>query len=140
MSRVIFVDASAWIAVANQEDHNHTAAVQVYPRLLADYQRLVTTNLVIAETYIILRHELGHSAAMAFLDSVRTSPRIERVLSTPALEQEAEAILRRYADEDFSYTDAVSFALMKARGIKEAFTFDKHFSTLGFRRVPATNR
>lgn len=140
MSRTIFVDASAWIAVANENDNNHKAAVEVYPHLLADYQRLVTTNLVVVETYIALRHELGHRAALAFLENVRTSPRIERVFSTPALEQEAEAILRRYADQDFSYTDAVSFALMKARGIKEAFTFDKHFSVLGFRRIPETNR
>ena len=140
MSRAIFVDASAWIAVANQGDTNHKVAAEVYPRLLANYQRLVTTNLVVVETYITLRHELGHRAAIAFLDSVRGSPRIERVFSTPALEQEAEVILRRYDDQDFSYTDAVSFALMKARGIKEAFAFDKHFSTAGFQRVPASMR
>ncbi|MCX7840568.1 MAG: type II toxin-antitoxin system VapC family toxin [Anaerolineae bacterium] len=140
MSRAIFVDTSAWIAVANQGDNNHTAALYIYPRLLANYQRLVTTNLVIAEVYITLRYELGHRAALTFLENVRTSPRIERVFSTPTLEQEAETILRRYDDQDFSYTDAVSFALMKARGIKEAFTFDKHFSVMGFRRMPETSR
>lgn len=57
-----------------------------------------------------------------------------------ALEQEAEAILRRCGDQDFSYADAVSFALMKARGIKEAFAFAKHLATIGFRRVPASRR
>jgi predicted nucleic acid-binding protein len=84
----------------------------------------------------VLRNELGHRAAIAFLDSVHSSPRIERIVSTQFLEDQAEAILRRYDDQDFSYTDAVSFALMKARGLKEAFTFDQHFSTMGFRCVP----
>ena len=139
MSRMLFVDSSAWVAVANQGDNNHSIAVQIYPRLLADYQRLVTTNLIIAEAHILLRNDLGHRAAIAFLDKVRSSPRIERVLSSHVLEEEAEIILRRYEDQDFSYADAVSFAVMKVRGIKEAFTFDKHFSTMGFLRIPSAS-
>jgi len=136
MAREIFVDSSAWIAVADKSDNYHARAAEIYPRLLTNYQRLITTNIVVAEVYVVLRVELGHSAATAFLDSVRDSPRIEKIYSTRAVEEQAEAILRKYADQDFSYADAVSFAVMKARGIKEAFAFDKHFITMGFRCVP----
>jgi predicted nucleic acid-binding protein len=64
---------------------------------------------------------------------ISTEPKI---YSTPELEGEAQEILRRYKDQDFSYTDAVSFALMQREGIEEAFAFDAHFRTMGFLLVP----
>jgi predicted nucleic acid-binding protein len=47
---------------------------------------------------------------------------------------QAGSILRQ--DQDFSYTDAVSFVVMKQYGITEAFSFDKHFVTAGFTLIP----
>jgi predicted nucleic acid-binding protein len=137
MGREIFVDAGAWIALANDKDTHHQAAKAAYPRLLKEYRKLLTTNLVVAEAYVNLRMTLGHHPAMSFLDSLRQSPRIQKVCSTLELEQEAEQILRQYADQDFSFADAVSFVLMQQRGIGEAFAFDQHFATAGFILVPA---
>lgn len=45
--------------------------------------------------------------------------------------------MEKYADQDFSLADAVSFAVMQAQGITEVFTFDDHFATLGFQLLPA---
>ncbi len=137
MARELFVDTGAWVALADQDDKYHERAAREYPDLLKCYRRLVTTNLVVAEVYIILRKALGHTAAITFLESIRSSPRIEKVQSAERVETEAEDILRRYSDQDFSYTDAVSFALMRQRGIDTAFTFDKHFSIAGFSMMPA---
>jgi len=145
MAREIFVDAGAWIALSNDKDTYHQAAKAIYPRLLKEYRKVLTTNLVVAEAYVNLRMTLGHRPAVSFLDSLRQSPRIQKVYSTPDLEQEAEKILRQYADQacterserNFSFTDAVSFALMRQRGIGEAFAFDRHFATAGFVLVPA---
>jgi hypothetical protein len=132
----LFVDTSAWVALADAADDNHSAAAAIYPDMLKGYRRLVTTNLVIAETYILIRRGLGHRAAMAFLNRTRVSPRIEKVYADAELESQAEAILQRYQDQLFSYADAVSFALMRQRAIDEAFAFDRHFAVAGFRRVP----
>jgi predicted nucleic acid-binding protein len=52
------------------------------------------------------------------------------------LEERAESILRQYQNSNFSYTDAVSFVVMKQYGIMEAFSFDKHFVTAGFTLIP----
>lgn len=128
----VFVDTSAWIALADKNDTHHKKAVQLYYTFLKTSKSLVTSNLVIAETYILLLKELGHKAALSFLESVKTSPRILRVFSNENIETEAEKILKKYIDQDFSYTDAVSFALMNNMGIKKAFSFDKHFITAGF--------
>ena len=55
------------------------------------------------------------------------------VHSTEALERDAvEAWLARFSDQAFSLCDAVSFAVMSARGIREALTLDRHFAAVGF--------
>lgn len=97
---------------------------------------LVTTNLVVAESHISIRRAVGHPVAMRFLRALRDSPRLVKVYSDEHSEQHAEEILRRYADQDFSFVDAVSFAVMQQRGITEAFTFDHHFLVAGFALVP----
>jgi predicted nucleic acid-binding protein len=33
-------------------------------------------------------------------------------------------------------TDAVSFAVMESRGIRDAITLDRHFTIAGFRGIP----
>ncbi len=132
----IFVDTGAWYALADKSDAFHRKAASIFPRLLRKYHHLTTTNLVIAETYILLRRALGHQQAIAFLQNVSASPRIVKLYSDATLENMAEAILRQYEDQDFSYTDAVSFAVMKRYGVSHAFSFDKHFVTAGFTLAP----
>lgn len=48
----------------------------------------------------------------------------------------ADDILKIYHDQDFSYTDAISFAVIKQSEIAQAFSFDKHFVTAGFTLIP----
>lgn len=136
MSREVFVDTSAWIAVSDGGDKYHPAARAAYQRLIRDRCMFLTTNLVVAEAYIIIRRTGGHVQAIRLLRSLRDSPRLQRVWSDAHLESRAEAILEQHVDQDFSFTDAVSFAVMQERGIEEAFTFDSHFATLGFRMIP----
>jgi hypothetical protein len=44
--------------------------------------------------------------------------------------------IRRFDDQPFTLTDAASFAVMRARRIRVAFTFDRHFGVAGFEVVP----
>jgi predicted nucleic acid-binding protein len=132
----IFVDTGAWIALADEDDAHHEKAASIFPSLLKTHKGLISSNLVVAESYILMLKALGHGAAMNFLDRINSSPRIIRIYSTPDIEGEAEEILRKYQEQDFSYTDAVSFAIMKMQKVKYSFSFDKHFQTMGFVRVP----
>ena len=128
----IFVDTGAWFALADEDDAHHKDAALIFPSLLQSYKELVTSNLVVAESYILILKGLGHNAAVDFLDHMNGSPRIKRLHATFDIEKEAEEILKRYIDQDFSYTDAVSFSIMNKFKIKKAFTYDKHFQTMGF--------
>ena len=132
----LFVDTGAWYALADRSDQHHNEAVEIYPKLLSGNFPLKTTNLVIAETYILIRRGIGNQAAIAFLENIASSPRVVKIYSDSIFEEAAESILRQYQDQDFSYTDAVSFVVMKQNGITEAFSFDKHFVTAGFTLIP----
>jgi hypothetical protein len=132
----LFVDSSAWIALADKDDLHHKESASSYPSFFKNYKTLVTSNLVIAETYIVLLKELGHKAVFEFLERIKASPRILKICSNENIETEAEGILVKYTDQDFSYADAVSFVIMKRQKIRKAFCFDKHFVTAGFMNVP----
>ena len=132
----IFVDSSAWIALTDRNDSRHKEAASAYPSILRNYRTLVTSNLVVAESYVVLLKEIGHATAIDFLKLLNASPRILKTWSNEATETEAESMLSKYSDHAFSYTDAVSFALMKKLKIRKAFSFDKHFVIAGFANTP----
>lgn len=130
------MDSGAWIAIAASRDDHHRPAVELYRRLLTESRLLVTTNLVIAESYVLIRRAGGYQPAAQFLKSLRSTPRLLKLYSTAEVEESAEHILTHYADQDFSFVDAVSFAVMRERQIDAAFAFDRHFLTAGFVRLP----
>ena len=131
----LFVDTGAWFALADKSDQYHNQAIEIYSDLLRNY-RLLTTNLVIAESYTLMRYALGHQAAIHFVDNIESSPRVIKIYSDSIQEEQAIEVLRQYHDQDFSYTDAASFAVMKQYGAVEAFSFDRHFVTAGFTLIP----
>ena len=136
MTRELFVDTGAWLAIIDPRDKYHQVAVTFYQEALAHYPRLLLTNLVVAETYINVLRNAGHHKASSFLDIVEQSSSVHCIWSSQELEAQARHILRRYDDQDFSYTDAVSFALMQQRELTEAFAFDHHFAVVGFVQLP----
>jgi len=71
-----------------------------------------------------------------FLIAIKGSARLLKLYADASVESEAEEIMEKYSDQDFSYADAVSFVVMKDREIKEAFTFDQHFLAVGFELLP----
>ena len=86
--------------------------------------RLLTTTLVVSDTYIALRLRVSHSAAVRFLDALQASPRIVRVVVGRPLEVAAENLLRQFADHRFSYTDAVSFSVMRTLAVTDVRTWN----------------
>jgi predicted nucleic acid-binding protein len=132
----LFVDTSAWVALVNGKDENHQKAAAIYPSLLSKYRSVTTTNLVLSETYILLLRRVGYEPAIHFIEKLRSSPRVIKVISSEALETRAIQLLHKYSDQEISYTDAVSFALMENHKIRKAFCFDRHFIVAGFENVP----
>ena len=130
------IDTSAWypILIANHADH--AALAGAARALLARRYRLVTTNLVVAETHALLLRWEGRQRALAGLHQLGESTDV-LVQSTRELEAAARRDwLERYTDQDFSLADAVSFAVMRERRIEDVLTLDHHFAVAGFRVAP----
>jgi uncharacterized protein len=132
----IFVDTSAWYPLAVRRDPAHDAVAGALRERIRRAARVITTNLVVAETHALLLRRTTRAAALAFIRHVGQPPNLV-VHSTPELEAQGVADwLERYDDEDFSFADAVSFAVMTERGITDALTLDGHFGGAGFRVLP----
>ena len=134
--RALFVDTSGWVAVADQSDQFHDQAARFYRQAFAHYAGLMTTSLVLAESYALLRRALPTDRVLYWLDRLLASPRVEVVYDERALIDRARSVLAAYGDQKFSLADAVSFVVMRDRGLREALAFDRHFQTAGFTLVP----
>jgi predicted nucleic acid-binding protein len=51
--------------------------------------------------------------------------------------KDAFHLMRKYADQAVTLTDCISFVLMKKEGLRDAFGFDRHFTSAGFRLWPS---
>ena len=91
--KTLFVDTGAWFALADKSDQHHKQAIDIYPKLLSNYHHLKTTNLVIAETYILIRRSIGHQPAIKFLESIATSPRVIKIYSDSVFEKKSRGYL-----------------------------------------------
>lgn len=135
-SRRVFVDTGAWFALQVPDDRPHAEAAATLPTLVSRIRTLVTSNLVVGETYTLLRITRGYDAAKTFLDLVSSTRKLDVAFISRDLEKHAYRLLDRYAEHPVSYVDATSFALMKAHRIRHAFAFDTDFATAGFIRIP----
>ena len=129
--RATFVDSSGFFAVTNESDKHHRTARTIFARAVADGVSLVTTTFIVAEAHALFLSRAGYSPARAFLTNVDSSG---ITIIRPLLRDELRAreIIFRYRDKTFSFTDALSFAVMERLGISVAFTFDSDFRQYGF--------
>jgi uncharacterized protein len=127
MARVL-VDTSAVYALMDRGDTRHAAAREALKDLRRRRVEPLLTNFIVAECHALILARLGGDLARRWLFDNRWP--IERVSSED--EARARAILARFTDKTFSYSDATSFAVMERLGLKIAFAFDPHFSQFGF--------
>ena len=127
-----FVDTSFWVAYRFGRDDHHAEALALW----ADRsQPLLTTRLVVGETWTFLRRRIGHTEAVGYLDVVEASPRVSILHVDPPVEEAALKWLRRHDERDYSFVDATSFEVMRRERITEALAFDGDFAAAGFIEV-----
>jgi len=135
----LFVDTSAWMAIVDAGDTNHAMAV-AYQEEIAGTCGLVVTNYILDELFTLTLMDLGYRHAVDVkqkLDRLNDHGLLEVVWIDKPLADEGWKVFERYnQDKQWSFTDCVSYAVMKGRGIQEAFAFDHHFEQMGFIRRP----
>jgi uncharacterized protein len=136
----LFVDTSAWSALVDPRHPDHRLLAEEVRSRIASGARMVTTNLVLAETHALLLQRAGQEVALRFLREVRREPLVVETSTQELEDRAAEDWLARLRREDVSLGHAVSFAVMEARGIREALSLDQRFAEAGFTLVPGAQR
>jgi predicted nucleic acid-binding protein len=137
--RELFVDTSAWDALADSGDANHELAL-LFRNEIAGRCRLIVTNYVLDELYTLLLMNVGYNCVVDFkrkLDALVREKVLQVVWVTEEIAAEAWAVFEQFnVDKEWSFTDCVSYVVMKRRAIAEVFVFDQHFAQMGFVCLP----
>lgn len=123
----LFVDTSAFYAAADAGDGSHARATSI----LGAGEPLVTTDHVLVESWLLIRHRLGREAAERFWSAIRAGAAAVEPVGAADLES-AWSIGERFADQDFSIVDRTSFAVMQRVGVLRAASFDADFAIYRF--------
>lgn len=102
---------------------------------LGPAELVLSTNLVVGETWTFLRRRDGHRSSVAFVDTVGVLQEQSKLtVHRVTIEQEAKAWgwLRRHDERAYSFVDATSFEVMRDRRLREALAFDQDFAAAGF--------
>ncbi len=127
MTRAVLWDSSAILALLDSDDADHARAVAVARQIASEARPSFITNYVEAEAHALLVRKLGRAIARQWL----LTAGLPVVRALPGEEQSAKEILARHTDKDWTLCDAISFAVLDARHVARAFTFDHHFEQYG---------
>ncbi len=139
MMRRIFVDTSAWDAIADKGDKNHQVALQ-FRNVIDKRTKLITSNYVLDELYTLLLMNVGIRRAVDYkrkIDILIRENVLEVVWVNRNIAERAWMTFEHFnTDKQWSFTDCTSYVIMKAIGVQEVFAFDHHFEQMGFIRKP----
>ena len=129
----IFVDTGAWLALHDRQDQFHKKAIEAKARIEKEKMELITSDFIFDESVTFIRYRASHDAAVLFGTSLIQSSIVTMISVDRDLLHLAFELFRKYKDQDFSLTDCTSFVLMKRLKLTTCFTYDSHFSHMGFR-------
>jgi len=129
----LYVDTSAWFALANRRDRDHAAVVRTFRTFKG---RLVTTNFVFDEIVSLCRSRLGHAASVVVGALLLDPNEVDLIRVPPNDEHAAWSLFCERSDKPYSFTDCVSFTVMRRLGLETALALDAGFVREGFRTVP----
>lgn len=129
-----FADTGWWVAWALPGDARHHPALQMLAAL-GKTEQVLTTNLVVGETWTFLRRKDSHRTAVGFLERVVSLTGAGRLVVhrvTGDQETAAWEWLRKHDERAYSFVDATSFRVMRDRRLHDALAFDRDFAAAGF--------
>ena len=133
---MIFIDSGAFLARTIKRDQYHGEAVAFWKRLQSTRERCFTSSFVLSETFTLLGRRAGYEFAAERARNIYASERLTLLRPTREDEVEAVELLEKFADQKVSFTDCVSFVLMRRNKLRRVFSFDAHFERAGFERYP----
>src|SRR5437867_288765 len=118
----VFIDTAGFLALWDAADDHHRRALDLQAGLTRKRRRFLTSDYIVDETVTLLLVRHSHGAAADFLRTVRTSESLRLEWTTPDRFHAAADFFSRHDDKEWSFTDCVSFTLMRELSISDSFT------------------
>jgi len=125
----LFIDTGPLLARYLKADQHHTESGKQWARLRG--LQCFTSNHVLDEAFTLIARRASYEFAAETAERVFASS-LHILRSEQNEEEEALTYFRKYHDQQVSFTDCISFVLMKANEIQQVFTYDSHFRLAGF--------
>ena len=129
---MIYIDTGAFLARYVQRDQYYRRATGGWKRLVQSGRRSFTSNLVVSEAATLIARRAGYKFAAQRIRLLLTSQLLTVLRASQEDELQAVELMEKYADQEVSFVDCVSFVLMRKHHMRDAFTFDRHFEHAGF--------
>ena len=132
MANEVFADSSGFYALLVRDDDRHRVA----KRVLSDARRrkrgLVTTDYVLDETATLLKaRDLSHLLG-PFFETIESSQACRIEWTDVDRVHDTRSFFLKHSDQAWSFTDCLSFRVMKRLRLRDALTKDAHFQQAGF--------
>ncbi len=131
-SNTIFVDTGMFKALLDLQDEHHEEGKRIWKKLHEEHVSLVTSNFIIDETLTLLRTKCGLQFAINFRELLVTNAQYLNLIRVLADDENSAWEWFLYDWEKLSFTDCVSFAIMKRLNLLRVATFDSDFEKAGF--------
>jgi hypothetical protein len=140
----VFVDTGVFYAHHDTDASRHETGVVALNGVLraGEYGRVMTSDYVYDEVVTLTQRRTGSVA-----DSIEVGRRIrgdgypdaiDLLYSSPALFEDAVDVYERYTDQELSFTDAVTVAMVEHHDIDAVLSFDDDFDGVVDRLAPGS--
>ncbi len=126
---IAFADTSFYVAILSPHDAWHDRAVSFATGFTG---RVVTTEFVLVEVGNFFCRGRGRELFETLIHNLDRAEDIEIVSASTELFREGFSLHRARPDKEWSFTDCISFTVMRRSGIADALTADHHFEQAGF--------
>lgn len=128
----MLIDTSGWLCAFHKDEPEHAEAVKLYEAAT----RHLTHSYILAE-FVPLAQVRGfpRRGNLQFSKGIMDDAEVELIWVDESLHRQAVELLLERNDKTYSLCDAVSFLIMRTRGISDALTTDHHFEQEGFVRL-----
>ena len=130
----IFIDTSAFLAVLDRSDRNHTYANPFWVQIISREEVLLCHNYILVETSAVLLRRIGMKAVRVFEQDI--IPVLHIIWVTKEVHSAAVSAHLMADQRSLSLVDCLSFEVMRRTGVLKAFAFDRHFRDYGYEINP----
>jgi predicted nucleic acid-binding protein len=132
MAYEIFVDTSGFYAMLVHSDDKHPMAKRFFRDARRRKHVFLTTDYVLSETATLLKARGFVHLLQTFFETLDESDACRIAWTDADSFQNVRTYFLKHADQEWSFTDCLSFRVMKRLRLREALTKDSHFEHAGF--------